>query len=188
MKALLLSAGYGKRLRPLTWFTPKCLVKIAGKTVMQYQIEKLLDADITQIIVNVHHLPKKMLKIPGVLFTYEPIILGEPNTIVSLKNWLEGEAFMIIYSDTLTEVDYKKMIEFAKNYDKPVLFWDKVMAGVGIYPKDYFKNPYKPKNPDWKGCVHYVTGDYWVDMGTWKSLKEARKHFATSASYPKAKE
>ena len=77
----------------------------------------------------------------------------------------------------MTEVDYKKMIEYAKGYDQPVLFWDKVMAGVAVYPKDYFYNPSKPTHPDWKGCVHYITGDYWVDMGTWEGLREARKHF-----------
>ena len=99
MKALLVSAGYGKRLRPLTWFTPKCLIKIAGKTVIQRQIDKLINSGINQIIVNIHHLPKKMLKIPGVLFSYEPKLLGESETIMSLKNWLEGEPFMVIYSE-----------------------------------------------------------------------------------------
>jgi NDP-sugar pyrophosphorylase family protein len=180
MKALLLSAGYGKRLRPLTWFTPKCLVKIAGKPVIQYQIEKLLDAGIKQIMVNVHHLPNKMLKIQGVLLSYEPKLLGETETIMHLKDWLEGEPFMVIESDTLTELDYKKMIEYAKDYNKPVLFWDKVYAGVSIYPKDYFKNPTKPSHPGWKGCIHYTTGDYWVDMGNWKGLKEAKRHYKTS--------
>jgi NDP-sugar pyrophosphorylase family protein len=179
MKAVLLSAGYGKRLRPLTWFIPKCLVKVAGKPVIQLQIEKLRAAGINRIMVNVHHLPSKMLKIPKVLFSYEPKILGETETIMSLRYWLEGEPFIVINSDTLTEVDYAKMIEFAKDKDKPVLFWDKVYAGVSIYPKDYFKNPSKPAHPDWKGTIHYTTGDYWVDMGTWKGLKEAERHYKT---------
>lgn len=51
------------------------------------------------------------------------------------------------------------------------------MVGVAIYPKNYFKNPYKPKHPDWKDCIHYETGDFWGDMGTWKGLKKVREHF-----------
>lgn len=174
MKALLLSAGEGKRLRPITWFKPKCLVKVGIKTVIQHQIDKLHSVGIKEIIVNIHHLPKQMIKIPDVLFFYEPHLLGEKNlgTIMALRSWLNNDSFIVINSDTLNELDYRKMIEYAKGRDKPILFWGpvkNVYAGVSVYPSHYFDHR--------KKAEHYMTYDYWCDMGTFKGLKEARKHY-----------
>ena len=57
MKAMIFAAGLGTRLKPVTDTLPKALVPIAGKTLLQWQIEKLKDAGITDIVVNVHHFP-----------------------------------------------------------------------------------------------------------------------------------
>ena len=56
IKALLLSAGFGTRLRPLTLNTPKCLVKINGKTILQYWLTKLEDIGVESILINTHYL------------------------------------------------------------------------------------------------------------------------------------
>ena len=57
MKAMIFAAGLGTRLKPLTDTLPKALVPLAGKTLLQWQIEKLKVAGITDIVVNVHHFP-----------------------------------------------------------------------------------------------------------------------------------
>ncbi|MCQ2347435.1 MAG: nucleotidyltransferase family protein [Paludibacteraceae bacterium] len=61
MKAMIFAAGLGTRLKPLTDTMPKALVPIAGKTLLQWQIEKLRDAGIEDIIVNVHHFPDQII-------------------------------------------------------------------------------------------------------------------------------
>ena len=61
MKALIFAAGLGTRLRPLTDTMPKALVPIAGHTLLEYQIRKLRDAGINDIIVNVHHFPDMII-------------------------------------------------------------------------------------------------------------------------------
>lgn len=57
---MIFAAGLGTRLRPLTDSIPKALVPLGGKTLLQYQIEKLRDAGIRDIIVNVHHFPEQI--------------------------------------------------------------------------------------------------------------------------------
>ena len=61
MKALIFAAGLGTRLKPLTDTMPKALVPLAGKTLLQWQVEKLRDAGITDIFVNVHHFPDQII-------------------------------------------------------------------------------------------------------------------------------
>ena len=61
MKAMIFAAGLGTRLKPLTDTLPKALVPLAGKTLLQWQIEKLKVAGITDIVVNVHHFPDMII-------------------------------------------------------------------------------------------------------------------------------
>lgn len=61
MNALIFSAGLGTRLKPLTDTMPKALVPLAGKPLLQWQVEKLRDAGITDITVNVHHFPDMII-------------------------------------------------------------------------------------------------------------------------------
>jgi len=61
MKAMIFCAGLGTRLKPLTDTMPKALVPMAGKPLLQWQVEKLRDAGITDIMVNVHHFPDQII-------------------------------------------------------------------------------------------------------------------------------
>ena len=61
MRAMIFSAGLGTRLKPLTDTTPKALIPLAGKTLLQWQIEKLKAAGITDIVVNVHHFAEQII-------------------------------------------------------------------------------------------------------------------------------
>jgi len=61
MKAMIFAAGLGTRLKPLTDTMPKALLPLAGKPLLQWQVEKLRDAGITDIIVNVHHFADQII-------------------------------------------------------------------------------------------------------------------------------
>ena len=56
MKALLLAAGLGTRLRPFTLKVPKCLVPIAGKPLLEYHFDSLREAGFSDILINTHYL------------------------------------------------------------------------------------------------------------------------------------
>ena len=60
MKALLLAAGLGTRLRPLTDRTPKCLVPVLGKPLLEYWLDMLLGGGIAEVLVNTHHLAEQV--------------------------------------------------------------------------------------------------------------------------------
>ena len=61
MRAMIFAAGLGTRLKPLTDTLPKALVPLAGKTLLEWQIERLKAAGITDIVVNVHHFPDMII-------------------------------------------------------------------------------------------------------------------------------
>jgi len=61
MKAIIFAAGLGSRLKPLTDSTPKALLKVNGKTLLAHAVEKLQEAGVTEIIVNVHHLAEQII-------------------------------------------------------------------------------------------------------------------------------
>ncbi len=123
MKAFILAAGLGTRLRPLTETTPKPLVPIAGKPLLGYHLDHLAAHGITDIRINTHYLPAQMEEFIAQYQTtqpnrlsistiYEPELLGSAGTIRDNQSWLSGnEPFLVIYSDNLTDIDYGKLID-----------------------------------------------------------------------------
>ena len=59
--AMVLAAGLGTRMRPLTNLTPKPLIKVAGKPIIEYGFEKLRQADVDHVVVNAHYLPDQII-------------------------------------------------------------------------------------------------------------------------------
>jgi NDP-sugar pyrophosphorylase family protein len=86
MNALILSAGLGTRLKPLTNKVPKPMIKVAGRPVLEHLIFHLHKYGIRNIILNLHYLPLKIMEHFGssVLYTYENELLGESRTIKTL--------------------------------------------------------------------------------------------------------
>ncbi|MFP4064038.1 MAG: nucleotidyltransferase family protein [Bacteroidales bacterium] len=120
MKAIILAAGLGSRLRPLTDKVPKALVKVGNKPLLLHAVEKMIGAGVSEIVVNIHHHGGKMRKyieqldFPGVKF----YISDETNELLdtggALKKagpLLQGSAPFFIYNvDVLTDIDLKDML------------------------------------------------------------------------------
>ena len=81
MKAMIFAAGLGTRLKPLTDTLPKALVPLAGKPLLQWQIERLKAAGITDIVVNVHHFPDMIINYLPNIPLNESILLGDKSSI-----------------------------------------------------------------------------------------------------------
>jgi len=128
MKAFLLAAGEGTRLRPLTDTTPKCLVPIDDKPLLRIWLEALQHAGVNAVLLNTHHLADVVRDyvasepVPGIsvrLF-HEPVLLGSGGTVAANRDFVEGEdAFMIVYADNLTNAELRPLLDFHRERDSP---------------------------------------------------------------------
>lgn len=112
MKALLLSAGLGTRLRPLTLTTPKCLIPIHGVPLLDRWLAMLLSGGIERALINTHYLPDAMRQHirqspwrDHVDLVHEPELLGTGGTVLANRNYFGDRAFFVAHSDNLTWFD-----------------------------------------------------------------------------------
>jgi aminoglycoside/choline kinase family phosphotransferase/dTDP-glucose pyrophosphorylase len=127
MKALILAAGFGTRLLPFTKNTPKALFPVAGRPLLHIIILSLQNAGCKAVIINTHHLYKKIdsyllqqkYAIP-VITRYEPEILGTGGAIKNVADFWDDNPFMVINSDIFTDIDLKKVYDFHLNHSHPV--------------------------------------------------------------------
>lgn len=118
MKAFLLAAGNGTRLRPITGRIPKCLVKIRGKALLGIWFDLLRRYGVNEVLVNVHahaNAVREYVREHGqglrVEIFEEPELLGSAGTIAANRDWLGSEQnFWVFYADVLTNINLKKMM------------------------------------------------------------------------------
>ena len=190
MRALILCAGHGTRLGKLTKNTPKCMLKVGGKPVLEHLVDHLKKYGITEIIVNLHHKPEKIMNYFGtrLLYFYEPELLGEDGTVKALKKWLENDWFVVMNGDTLTNVEIDEMLKIGKEQNVAVAFGgDDVVdgrfkyAGTCLHPPNWFKSR-KGINTGGKSVLEHETWGFqsdafWFDIGTPEGLKKARRYY-----------
>jgi len=128
LKAFILAAGLGTRLKPLTDQLPKCLLPIDGKPLLQIWLEHLARQGIGMALVNTHWHHRKVEDFLAtwpnnhlrVVTSYEPRLLGSAGTILANRHWVQnGLPFFIIYGDNLSNVDLKKLFAFHCNHRLP---------------------------------------------------------------------
>ena len=119
MKGLILAAGQGTRLRPLTERCPKPMLPVGGRPLLAHTIGWLRDEGITEIAINLHYRPEAVTdffsngRSLGVKLTYsyEDLPLGTAGAVWKLKEFL-GQRFVVVYGDLLTRMDLSSMIAF----------------------------------------------------------------------------
>jgi mannose-1-phosphate guanylyltransferase len=119
VKAFLLSAGVGSRLRPITDTIPKCMVEIDGRPLLEIWLDAFHRAGVDEVLVNLHHLPGPVLEHvaarsgpPAVHTVFEPELLGSAGTLVANRHWIEAEEFFLACNaDNLTDFDLRELID-----------------------------------------------------------------------------
>jgi mannose-1-phosphate guanylyltransferase len=113
MRALLLAAGFGTRLRPLTDTVPKCMVPIKGQPLLGIWLERLRGAGVEHFLVNTHYLPEQVRRFIAadplkgqVEVVNEEVLRGTAGTLVDNLAFFAGEDGMLIHADNYCLADF----------------------------------------------------------------------------------
>lgn len=109
MKALLLAAGLGTRLRPITDTVPKCLVPVLGKPLLAYWLDLLFEGGTSEVLINTHYLPEQVRAFresspwrDRITLVHEIRILGTGGTMVANRAYFEDGPVLVAHADNLT--------------------------------------------------------------------------------------
>ena len=118
MRAILLAAGFGTRLRPLTNTMPKCLVPIHGQPLLGIWLERLTQAGIGPFLVNTHYLADQVEQFIAtspyrdqVTLVHEPTLLGTAGTLMANLDFFQGEDGLLIHADNYCLADFREFME-----------------------------------------------------------------------------
>ena len=108
-KAILLAAGQGVRLRPLTQTVPKCMVPVAGKPLLEHNVEWLKKYGVTDLVINLHYLPESVVSYFGdggrwgvrITYSREAELLGTAGAVKKVRDIFDGP-FFVWYGDNLS--------------------------------------------------------------------------------------
>lgn len=119
MRAIVLSAGYGTRLWPLTEDRTKPAIPILGKPLVGYVAEYLAGYGIDEIVVNLHHRPESVRQALGdgsrfgvkLYYVEEPVILGTSGALDNTREFFEQETFVVVNGKIITDIDLDAALE-----------------------------------------------------------------------------
>jgi mannose-1-phosphate guanylyltransferase len=132
MKAMLLAAGRGTRLAPLTHSIPKILAPLDGRSLLERQLEYLVRSGASEIALNVHHhadqvlacLDSLQLGVP-LRVSREPTLLGTAGALLPLRDFFDEPA-IVLYGDVLTDTDLTELVAEHSRHDP--------LATLAVYP------------------------------------------------------
>jgi len=123
MRAIILSAGYGTRLWPLTEDRTKPAIPILGKPLVGYVAEYLASHGFDEIVVNLHHRPESVRNALGdgsrfgvkLHYVEEPLILGTSGALDNTRDFFDRDTFLVVNGKIITDIDLKAALETHRN-------------------------------------------------------------------------
>tara|TARA_Y100001968_G_C19268811_1_gene673124 strand:+ start:183 stop:902 length:720 start_codon:yes stop_codon:yes gene_type:complete len=130
IRALLLSGGYGTRLRPLTEKIPKCLIEINGKPMLEHWLSKLEKIECEACLINTHYLSEKVNKFIKsrkkskmiIKEVYEEELFGTAGTLIKNLDFFKNCKILMIHTDNMTNFDLTELIIADSKKPKDCLF------------------------------------------------------------------
>ena len=120
VKAFVLAAGAGTRLRPLTYAIPKPMVPVANKPVLEHTVENLSRHGIRTMVFNLHHYPRMIREYFGkgerwnvdISYSYEPRLLGTAGGLKKVEKFFRDGTFLVMSGDGLSDINLGRVLEF----------------------------------------------------------------------------
>lgn len=118
MKAMVLAAGYGRRMRPLTLLRAKPALPVLGRPLIHWTLEQLARHGVTDVVVNLHHLPRTIVAAVGdgsrfglrVRYSREPRILGRGGGPRKVRRFFGDEPFLLVNGDVVFDFDLRGLV------------------------------------------------------------------------------
>lgn len=169
MRAMVLAAGRGERLRPLTDTVPKPMIPVAGQPLIFHTLTYLKNCGVQEVVVNLHHLGDLIQTYVGdgrqwglrVFYSRERSLLGTGGGIQKAAQYLFQEAFVVMNADILVELDLREVLSFHRKNNAAVtmvLRRDPEVERYGVIETDGF------------GLVRQLVGRLSVGSGPWNRL------------------
>jgi NDP-sugar pyrophosphorylase family protein len=131
MKAMILAAGNGTRLSPLTERRAKPALPMANRPLLTYTLQLLSDAGVEEAMINLHHRPESVVEALGdcyegisISYSCEPTLQGTAGALLRVAAFFE-EPFLVVYGDNLLDVDLGSLIQFHSER--------RALATLGLY-------------------------------------------------------
>lgn len=122
VKAILLAAGLGTRLRPLTDDWPKCLMPIGDRPLLEYWLEYVKIMGIDSALVNLHYQSdtvraflNRQIYRGWVKPVYEPVLLGTAGTVRANKTFIGENTLLLVHADNWSDCNWKDFVDFHLN-------------------------------------------------------------------------
>ena len=127
MKAILLAAGHGRRLRPITGHTPKCLVPIDGRPLLDYWLELLFANGTSSVLINTHHLADQVERYvresswsERITLAHEESLLGTGGTLARNRAFVGREPVLVAHADNLALFDLEAFWQTHERQDPDI--------------------------------------------------------------------
>jgi len=125
MKAMVLAAGLGTRLTPLTLDVPKPLIPLMNRPILDRILSNLYSVGVRDVVINTHHIPERIERdVPmflrdgmSVSFSYEPDILGGAGGLKKVQDFFGDETFLLVNGDIYFDFDLREAIDAHKNME-----------------------------------------------------------------------
>ena len=170
MRAFILAAGEGSRLRPLTDGMPKPMLAVRGRPLLEYNVRLLVHYGITDITINTHYRAEKITAHFGdgsafgaaIRYTFEPTLLGTAGALNNARD-LFAEPFLLVFGDNLSTCDLRALAASVRPGDAGAIALfhreDVVQSGVAVLDPDdriveFVEKPIPPNVPS-----------HWVNAG-----------------------
>jgi MurNAc alpha-1-phosphate uridylyltransferase len=196
VKAMILAAGRGERLRPLTDETPKPLIKIAGKSLIEYHLTNLADSGFKEIIINTAWLAEKIHQQLGdgsnyglsITYSDEGEALETAGGIINALPLLGNEPFLVVNGDIWCDFDFSTLPDLKEKTQAHLVLVNNPehnkkgdFALDGIYSTDFFAEqktgslplaPILRRKSDANLISGQIHNGLWTDVGTFERMQE----------------
>jgi NDP-sugar pyrophosphorylase family protein len=173
-EAVVLAAGLGLRMRPLTGRTPKPALPFLNRPILHWTLGSLAAAGVERVFINLHHLPQAVREAAesgasglDLKFSFEPTILGTAGVFGPLRGLLQGDAFFVVNGDVVHSLDYGALEASLRTHPE-------ALAALALLPRN---RSYTPVALDGERRITGFGGEgEWIFPGVYAARRTLLDH------------